>query len=242
MVFLITKIDKLRWENYKNKKQSIVLYGLQNGLIKPIEDELIENGRKIYYGGMPISVYLVSPQLSNGYCYDRSLFISLAMPEDADYDMVDVDIDGITLNPIYASNYRELKKTGNGNKHYGNHCVVERRMNDGTTWVYDPSVCHAFRKDLYVAIENPKETVRNSKEKVEAYIEYEEIKNSDINRDKYILPLVIPIIDDIAFSTSGEEGIKLRTELELHKKAIGYDQILSELHTDMQSKGYLKSL
>lgn len=239
---MITKLDLLRWENYKHKKENVILYGLENGFIKPFDDELIEKGRTIYYGGMPLSVFLISIRLANGHCYDRSLLIALAMPDDAEYEMVDADIDGITLNPEYLSTYRDSKKFGNGNKHYGNHCVIERKMSDGTIWVYDPSVGHAFRKELYVAIENPKETIRHTKEEVESYPEYQDIKNCDISHDKYVLPLVIPPIETLAALTQGEEGVKLRREIEIYKEAINYDEVLNEVNNDMLIKGITKKL
>ena len=42
--------------------------GIKNGLILPYDDVLKEKLRKVYYGGIPTSVILLSDGMTNGHC------------------------------------------------------------------------------------------------------------------------------------------------------------------------------
>ena len=61
-----TKIQNLKWKLFKDKEKKLHVYGLENGLIIPYNEELIEKLRNVYYGGMPASVILLSDGMTNG--------------------------------------------------------------------------------------------------------------------------------------------------------------------------------
>ena len=219
------KLDQLKWNLYLKKKKLLYFYGFANGLIHSYEKELIENLRKVYYGGVPASIMLLCHGICNGHCYDRALLITFGFGDD-DFNLVDGDIDGITLNPKYGSRRKE--------KHFSNHCFVERTKKDGTTWVYDTSSGLVFEKKLYYAIQRPKITKINSKQATLNYIEYQEIKNANPERDKYVLPIIIPQIEAMANSGTEMYEKDLKEEIERFKQEINYEGIIEEIEQDMK--------
>lgn len=61
------------------------------------------------------------------------------------------------------------------------------------------------------------------------YIEYQDIKNADIERDKYALPLIMPMIEKIASNENGIYSEKLKQEIEEFKQRIDYKDICEEV-------------
>lgn len=227
---MATVLDKMKWNLYQAKRSLLFAYGIKHGLIHPYEKELIENLRNVYYGGVPASIMLLCDELCAGRCYDRGLLVTFGFGDD-DFQLVDADIDGITLNPKYVDS---------GFEHYGNHCFAERTDKNGTTWVYDTTVGMVYEKNLYYMIERPQITKINSEEDTLAFCDYKDIKNADIERDKYVLPLILPTIESIAESSKDYYAKNLREEITRFKKEIDYDGICEERYQDMKRLGIRK--
>lgn len=220
---------------FKEEKM-LFLYGIKNGLIHFFEKNLIENLRHVYYGGVPASIILLSRVLCGGYCYDRSLLITLGFDEDDDFKLVNGTIDGIKLSPYYIDN-NSRNFDGTPNIHYGNHSFAERKTKDGRVFVYDTTIGLVIEKNLYYKIENPKINKINDKKAIFDFFEYQDIKHSNLENDKYILPLILPKIE----STIEEEYLckeLLKEEIERLKKEIEYDGICKEIEEDMKAKLY----
>jgi len=229
---MATKLDEIKWELYKKKKSILFSYGISKGLIHSYEKQLIENLRHVYYGGVPASIILLCKSICGGYCYDRALLVTLGFGDD-DFQLVDADIDGINLNPMYID-------TSCGDEHYGNHCFAERTKKDGTTWVYDTSLGLVIEKNLYYKIERPKITKINSKQATLDYCEYKDIKNARIENDKYMLPLILPNIEHAANKEIEFYSQFLREEIKRFKQEIDYDGICREINEDMKRKRLIK--
>lgn len=170
-------------------------------------------------------------KLSNGHCYDRGTLVTLGF-EDDDFQVVDADIDSLRLNPQYIDKYRN----GNGSKHFANHCFAERTLKNGTTWVYDTSVGLVFEKSLYYKLENPQITKVNDKETTLKFLYHDFQQDSDIERDKYALPLILPNLENCLMPTQPFYLEQLRQEFEILKQEINYDGVCKEIHDDMKAK------
>ena len=233
---MATKIQKLKWELHQKKYKMLLIYGLQHGLIFPYDDELIEKLRNVYYGGIPASIILLSNSISNGYCYDRALLISRAFLDDEDnIKLLYGDIDSLKLNQRVISD----------SPRYADHCFVERITKDGRHLIYDTSCGFVFDKRMYWLMEKPKLRHTNSKESIRKFIEEDEDRFlEDIERDKYVLPLILPMIETTfgkpteMYSLSGIE--LLQREINHFKEQIKYDDVVREIDEDMKRLGLKK--
>ncbi|MCM1053416.1 MAG: hypothetical protein NC483_05535 [Ruminococcus sp.] len=149
---------------------------------------------------------------------------------DDDFRMVDANIDNLKLQPRYA---KENEQDVNAS----NHCFLERKLNDGSIWVYDTSMGLVFDRDLYYLMENPQITKVNEKQAVLDYFEYQEIRNSNPDNDKYALPLILPSFELMAERPSIYRRA-LKKEIAAFKDRIHYDEICSEIEEDMRHKGF----
>lgn len=233
---MATKIEEWKWNLYLKRREVLMRDGIKKGLIKVYSEEFIETLRTVYYGGIPASILLLSRRHCSGRCYDSALLAAFGCCDD-DFRLVDADIDGITLNPENVDEYKKANRDGNANKHYGNHCFLERTMSDGTVWVYDTTWGLVFEKSLYYRIEHPRITKINDKSATEAYIEYQDIKNADIEKDKYILPALLPLIEAVTSKENGLYKEALQREIELFKQTIGYQSVCEEVARDMEALG-----
>jgi len=231
-----TNLEKMKWNLFRKKYEILFKYGVSKKLISPYECELIEKLRTVYYGGVPASILLTCDELCGGHCYDRALLVTLGFGDD-DFNLVDADIDGITLNPKHIDEFKDTNDI-----HYGNHCFVERTKSDGSVWVYDTSLGLVIEKKLYYLMERPRITKINSREDTINFCEYQDIKNADIKKDKYALPLIMPNIEAIAKKSEGIYSEFLKKEIELFKQRIGYGDICDEIEEEMKKRGYTNSL
>lgn len=227
---MATRIQKMKWDLHSYKQKLLLNWGLKNGLIKPYDDQLIEKLRKVYYGGIPASVILLSDGMTNGHCYDRALLMSRAFLDDEDdVQLLYADIDSLKLNPKFISDLPL----------YTDHCIVERITKDGKHLIYDTSAGFIYDKKLYWLIEHPKVRKINNKESIIKFInEDEKIHPEDVEKDKYIAPLVLPMIEK-TFGRPNEMysllGIELlQREIEHYKNIINYDGVVEEISQDMK--------
>lgn len=233
---MATKLQKMKWELHSYKYKHLLIWGLKNGLIIPYDDELIEKLRKVYYGGIPASVILLSNAMTNGHCYDRALLMSRAFLEDeGDVQLLYATIDSLKLNPEFICD----------DPLYADHCIVERITKEGRHLIYDTSSGFIYDKKLYWLMENPKVRKVNSKESIKRFIEDdEEFCPQDIDRDKYAAPLILPVIE-MTFGRPTEmysvKGIELlQREIEHYKQQINYDGVVEEIDQDMKRLGIRK--
>lgn len=230
---MTTKLQKMKWDLHCYKKRLLLIQGLKNGLITPYDDELIEKLRKVYYGGIPASIILLSDSMTNGYCYDRALLMSRAFLEDeGDVQLLYATIDSLKLNPKFICN----------ESLYADHCIVERITKNGKHLIYDTSSGLIYDKKLYWLIEHPKIRKINSKESIKTFIELTEDEENNyqknVERDKYAAPLILPMIE-MTFGKPTEiyskKGIEiLQREIEHYKKQINYEGVKEEINQDMQ--------
>ena len=233
---MATKLQKMKWDLHQKKHRLLLLWGLKNGFIAPYDDELIEKLRKVYYGGIPASVILLSNGMTNGHCYDRALLMSRAFLDDeGDVKLLYASIDSLKLNPRY------IRK----DPMYADHCIVERTTADGRKLIYDTSCGFVFDKDLYWLMERPNVRHSNGKDKIRQFVEEdEEYCPEDIDRDKYALPLILPFIE-MTYGRPTEmyslNGIELlQREIEHYKKLIDYEAVCQEIDEDMKRLGIRK--
>lgn len=220
-----TRIRQIKWELHSYKQKVLLIWGLKNGLITPYDDELIEKLRKVYYGGIPASIILLSDKLTNGHCYDRALLMSRAFLDSKDdIQLLYGDIDSLKLNPKFISN----------SPMYADHCILERITKDGKHLIYDTSSGFVYDKKLYWLMEHPKIRKINNKETIIKFLkEDEELHPENIENDKYMSSLILPIIEK-TFGRPTEMysqlGIELlQREIEHYKKTIDYNNIIEEI-------------
>ena len=220
---MATRREILRYKLYREKKRVLTLWGYRHGLVHRYDERLIERLRNVYYGGIP-------GLLCANRCYDRSVLITLGFGDD-DFNVITLCTDGIRLNPEYIDKNRKYPSVD-----YGKHSVAERIMGNGSRWIYDTTYGCVYEKGLYFLIENPIIKKINSKQDTLEYSEYQDIQGADIERDKYVLPLILPMIEDIS-ETEKLYNKELKREIQLLKDRVNYDSICQEIHGDMVSLG-----
>lgn len=231
---MATRIQELKWilHNYKTKK--ILIWGLKHGFIIPYNESLIEKLRTITYGGIPASIILLSDGLTNGNCYDRAVLLSRAFfDEEDDIKLLYATIDSLKLNPKYAGKEDPL---------FYDHCIVERITKEGLHLIYDTSSGFIYDKKLYWLSENPKIRKVNNKKSIIKFVEKDEDYHPEnIERDKYVAPLILPLIEETygrpneMYSALGIE--MLQKEIEHFKKEINYDDICKEIDDNIKRLG-----
>ena len=223
-------LEELKWKIHCYKQKKLLIYGLKNGLIVPYDDELIKKLRDVYYGALPASIILLSNGLTNGYCYDSALLMSQAFLDDeGDVQLLYATIDSLQLNPRFISD-RPM---------YADHCIVERITREGKHLIYDTSAGFIYDKKIYWLMENPRIRKINNKESIKQFIKVDKDRWSvDLDKDKYALPLILPMIED-SLGKSNEmysfKGIELlQREIEHYKSKINYEKIVEEINQDMK--------
>lgn len=230
------KLQKIKWDLHLYKHKKLLLWGLKNRLITPYDDQLIKKLRNVYYGGIPASIILLSDGMTNGFCYDRALLMSRAfLDEDDDVKLLYADIDSLKLNPKYICD----------SPSYADHCIMERITKDGRHLIYDTSAGFIYDKNLYWLMEHPKVRNANDKKSIINFINADkELYPEDIERDKYVAPMVLPIIEK-TFGRPNEMysqlGIELlQREIEHYKETIDYDSVVKEIDDDIKRLGFKK--
>jgi len=207
--------EAITLEQYNKRYSKLKKYGIKKGLIKPYEYELIERLRNVYYGGCPASILLLMNKMCNGMCYDRSMLITMGMD---DFQLVNGAIKGLELRfGLESANHSWAESNG---------------------WVYDTSLGYKIEKDLYYQMEEPLINKINSKQSCLDYIEYQEILEADIEKDKYVVPMLMPIWESLIPTSLFPEW--LEQEITLFKEQIKYDELCQEVEDDMVAKGFRK--
>ena len=226
-------LDSLNWKLYNLKKRMMLVWGLKHNYVRLYDEELIEKLRNIYFGGVPASIILLTDGLCNGYCYDRALLLSKAFLDDEDdVNLLYMSVDSLKLNPLY-------KNTRKDDPLYSDHCVVERTTSDGKKLIYDTSSGFIYDKNYYFFMQNPKIRAINTKDKIKEYVELEKYYHPDsIENDKYLLPMILPMIENDYQNNNEMYFIVelLQREVDIFKKKINYDEICMEVKKDINKK------
>ncbi|MDD6403973.1 MAG: hypothetical protein PUG33_07620 [Mollicutes bacterium] len=206
------------WKIYCKKSETLLIEGLEKGLISLYDDKLIKKLRNIYYGGVPASIILLSDAMTNGYCYDRAFLLARAfLDEDDDINLIYATVDSLRLNPEYICDAPL----------YADHCIVSQTTKDGRHLIYDTSTGFVYDKEMYWLIENPKIRKIDNKESIRKFLlEEERINPSCIKSDKYIARVILPMLEEEALKEAAMYSAKgiglLQREIEHYKQEIGY--------------------
>ena len=217
------------WNKWKEKERYLLIKGLKNGQIFPYEIDLIENLRNVYDGGIPASITLLSNYLSNGQCHERAFLLSRAFIDDEytkEISLLQADIDGIRLNPIYIEKYDKI------NQKYARHTVVKRITVDGDVLIYDTSMGFVLDYDIWKEMQNPTNIVERNEYWIRDLIEKIKVENPDDFRPNpmaaaIIIPEVEKHYNDPDEQYAGETGW-LQGEVDLFKTLIGYDNFCKQ--------------
>ncbi|MBE5735201.1 MAG: hypothetical protein E7361_02005 [Clostridiales bacterium] len=196
-------------------------YGVKHGKIFPYPDELFDRLRPYNFGGFPASITLFVNEMCNGHCYDRARLMQL--PFD-DAVVVHADIESLRIT---------------AGKDYAGHGFVETGyFGGGRKWVIDTSIGLIYDKDYYYMMEKPKVKQVFTKEQCMQDPDIVEGLAINFDNDKYLLPLTMPMIES-AIKNSNHIGTvlyrdKILKEIELFKKAVGYDAIRAEIDADLE--------
>ena len=229
-------LQKMKWDLHNYKYKRLLVWGIKHRKISLYSEEIIEKLRTIYYGGIPASIILLCDGISNGYCYDRALLMAKAfLDEEDDVNLIYATVDSIKLNPKFIRD----------DPMYADHCIVEIITKDNKHFIIDTSEGLIFDKNLYWLMEHPKIRKINNKKAIKRFVELEEYYESkDIERDKYVSPLILPMLESTynrpneIYSMLGIE--LLQKEIENYKKVINYDSICQEIDEDMRRLGLRK--
>lgn len=153
--------------------------------------------------------------MSNGKCYDRAPLLAYAL--DCDYEVVYANINNIKLNPLYVDDCKKDPSRAE-------HVFVEAKDENNIVWVYDTSNGFIIKKDLYYKIEKPVVRQKNSKENTIKFME-QELTDSNIEKDKYMSSLMIPMLEHSLKPVNIMYENQLRIELELFKQKINYENL-----------------
>lgn len=214
------KLKEFKKKAFEFKHKKMLIYGIKNKKIFPYSDLVFNKLRPYQIGGMPASILLFITEMNNGFCYDRSLLMQLAFK---DCEIVHADVE--TLRVMYDE----------GSPEHSFVVVKDRERNK--EWVVDTSMGLIYDKDYYYKFEKPKINKVISKKECMDFIGTKEIIAGDFSKDKYALPLYLPFIENCVKNSRWLGTVMYREavlkELEIFKKAIGYDDIVKEIQEDM---------
>ena len=208
-------------------------FGFKFGLIRGYSEYFLERLRNVYYGGIPASILLLNPKSCRGKCYDRAVLACFAL-EDIDYQVVHANIDSIRYNKATVKEVNYWLERGEKiSDKYPNHCFVEFKSGS-TTWVIDTTDGLIYEKHLYYLINHPDINCIRTKQETIEFPDYIDIANADIEKDKWVVPTLLPIIErQIEESSLYKEQAK--REIQLFKEHIHYEELCSHYEEEKDS-------
>lgn len=216
---------------YWKRHARLMKFGFKFGLICGYGEKIIENLRNVYYGGIPASIILLNRRMCVGKCYDRAVLACLGL-EEYDYRVVHANIDSIRYNKKCLSEIKYWMEQGEKiSDKYPNHCFVEVDF-DGRMWVIDTTDGLIYDKKLYYLINNPEVNCIRTKEETLEFPDYVDIKEADFERDKWIVPELLPIIEEQIEDTYPFYKELAKKEIELFKEKINYDALCEQVADD----------
>ncbi len=216
-------IDTATVDKYWKKHDKLMKFGFKTGLIRGYGEDFLARLREVYYGGIPASILLLNPKSCGGKCYDRAVLACFAF-EDVDYQVVHANVDSIRYNrkTVAEVNYW-LEQGKEISSRYPNHCFVEFKLGN-VTWVLDTTDGLVYEKHLYYLINNPEITCIRSKAETLEFPDYRDIANADFEKDKWIVPTLLPVIEQQIEDSSMYKELA-RREIQIFKDRINYDEL-----------------
>lgn len=220
-------LDEIKKKLFLERVKLLTLNGLVTGQIVPFDEEFYERLSHTYICGLPISFHIkyLAPVLGQlGNCYDRSLYMFLALEESI----------------LVRADRKDLKlKFGEG---YAGHGWVEIEE-----YVYDPTTQARYNKTLYYKIFEPTHIMRCTREEY-CKIEHNKEFLTDVcmttiedflpkgrkHSDLIIIPLVKAVTqmqDKTEFLEKLDEYLK---QIEFDEKTFLHVEIGPELHKHMK--------
>ncbi len=223
---MIRAISDEEVNKFWKRHNRIVKLGFRLGLIRQYGDGFLERLRDTYYGGIPASILLLNPKSCKGKCYDRAVLACFAF-KDMDYQVVHALIDTIRYNKTTVKEVNGYLAQGlKVSETYPDHCFVEVKIGN-LVWVFDTTDGLVYEKHIYYLINHPQIRRVNSKEETESFIEYVDIANANLEKDKWVLPNILPIIEQQIEECSSYKE-KARREIQIFKDFIGFDQLCED--------------
>ena len=205
---------KLSAEDIKKLKErdELIFNGLENKKVFPYPSALFDALRPYDVGGFPASIMLFVNEMCNGKCYDRAMLMQLAFDN---CQVVHADIESLRIT---------------AGEELAEHAFVETTdFGGGKTWVVDTSIGLIYEKEYFYEIEKPKVNRVFTKKQCMANPEVKDIIVSNFEEDKYALPMWLPSVE-----AAIKKSMQVIEELEMFKKAIGYDVIRAEIDADLE--------
>lgn len=208
------------FEALRIKHVNQVINGLKKGKVMPFSQELFEALRPYSYGGYPASLLIFTPELCNGFCYDRAELVSLAFD---DCRIVISEIESLRAQKVDCAD----------------HCYVETEDNEGTTWIVDTSVGYFIRKDYFEKIEKPVVKKVVPKAEIMERLEIQILLAENFEDTKWNLVHLMPIYELVIknsndlFTSHYRETIVAK-EIEYFKQKVNYDELVREERENMR--------
>lgn len=199
-----------------------LIWGSKHKKVFTYPNGLIDRLRPYHVAGLPTSILLLVTELCNGFCYDRSVLMSLAFSD----------------AKVVHGNIETLRITTGGEEYAEHSFVVTKQFGGNHEWVVDTSIGLIYDKDFYYNLEKVVENEIISKETLMKSPMIQEILASDFEQEKYALPLYLPLIE-AAVSSSNWLGTSsyrdiITSEFQKFKEAVNYDAIKAEIDEDMR--------
>lgn len=223
-----SKRDKLIWKLYLLKKKLLFVYGCVTRKIMPYNQSLVDNLRDVYYGGIPLSVMLLSVEYCQGKCGTCATLMTFGFKDD-DFRLVSADVDSIRLVPRF-------KNESHHDPNYASHVFVERILDDGRVFVYDTTDGFIYDRDLYYRMESPRDILVRDKNEVMLDLEYLDALNTSLETASNDAPSVLPVFESFCHDSSNLYYKTLNAELVRYKKLIGYDELVSDIDDDKRRR------
>lgn len=184
---------------------------IEDGLIVPYEQELIDKLRNFNIKGVPLSIIVLCFDACNGNCYGTSVYLTSGMDN---FKLIHGNIN------IYPENG------------FHNHSWVEK---DG--YVYDPTDGFKYEKELYYQLYDAKVVVSYDEEKCKDYNFYQEVIRNYNQADVSFLSIFLQHLEEQDDAKANmnhyfllEEIKKVREKYNITKR---YDQKVMEEYRAM---------
>lgn len=229
---MATILEEVRWKKFLNRYYGLLQYGIKHGFVKAYDNELLMRLRDVNYGGLSASILVLHRKLADGHCYDRSVLITTGFGDD-NFRIVGASVNSLSFSPYFIDKYR----SGKLSEFYGEHSFAERLEADGRVWVYDTSLGFAVERNLYYAMENPIISNIRSREETISFLRNDFLDDSDLDRDKYALPIILPGLEACLIPIQDCYKKRLEDEIGYLKERVNYDDICREVDEDMRRVG-----
>lgn len=227
----IDALTNLRRKLYMRYSMALFRWGLKHGKICMYGEGLVERLREVYWGGLPGSILLLSRQMCEGFCYDRTQLMARAFLElPGEIRIITASVESLR---VLQSPWKRLPGDDL-------HCVLEWREPDAGVWIIDTGIGVLIQRWLFWLMFFPRKAQvleREKFEKLDALIREEDFAPEDVDLYKYWAPMFLPIVEE-CFAKPLElygdpENGRLKQEVELFKEKIDYERVKAAVEYDV---------